>query len=120
MTRILVLVVLGAVPLVACGGGGGDDLPEGGEVASFSGFLFTQVPSAFVVEGHGFGPAGSTARLRLTATGGLKPFDSGTSASGTLDLLVLSGARAIGFTPPTVNQGFTETVELLRSDGAVL
>ena len=124
MTRGVLFVVLGAALLAACGGGGGGNggggEPPEPELTSFDGFLFAQIPSAFVVQGQGFGASGSAAQLRFTATGGATPFAGGASATALVDVDVLSSTLAIGFTPPAGTQAFTASVALLPGGGTII
>lgn len=122
MVRFACWVVCGSVLLAACGGGGGGGFvaPVGGEVTSFSGFLFARIPSAFVVEGEGFGAAGSVAQVRFTATDGDTPFETFTSPVAVVDVEVVSSTRAIGFSPVGGPSDFAATIELLRPGGVVL
>jgi len=111
---------LGVLILTACGSGG-DDLGNGGaggSVTAISGPLLGRVATVFVVHGTGFGPAGSTAQVRLTATGGETPFLG--SASATVSVDVLSTTTAMGIAPEAVPIAFSAALELLPAAGGVL
>lgn len=98
----LSFVVLAGV--AACGGGGFNPDAFPGVAPSVEVLTFTpdpldsEAPRTFVMEGRGFGPAGSTAEVAFEASAGT-PFAGGTTAREVVIARIVTAERIQGTTP---------------------
>lgn len=112
--RLAALVTV-MLAIGACGGGGSSG--SSGYVSSITTPIHALGAALFIVEGDGFLAAGTSARVRFTATAGT-PFAGDTSATATVDARVLSSTKAVGVAPHGSNA--TASVELLLVNGTII
>ena len=119
-TRFLVLAVCLLPWLAACGSSSSDDSgggppPPSIVVTAINAPLFSDLRTAFVVEGSGFGTAGDFVLVRFeTVLGQGTPFSNGTSAIAEVEAVVQSDNQVIGLSPPALSPGsFTCFVDVI-------
>ena len=109
--RSVFLAGLLALGLTACGSSSSSDSGSGPSlptvtVDAINAPLFTDLATAFVVEGSGFGTAGDVVLVRfLVVQGQGTPFSNGTSDTAVVEAVVQNDAQCIGLSPPALSPG---------------
>lgn len=109
--RSVFLAGLLALGLTACGSSSSSDSGSGPAlptitVDAVNAPLFTDLATAFVVEGSGFGAAGDLVLVRfLVVDGQGTPFSNGTSDTALVEAVVQNDAQCIGLSPPALSPG---------------
>ena len=115
LLAILLLPLLAACGSSSSSSGGGGPPPPTIIVDAINAPLFTDLSTAFVVEGSGFGTAGDFVLVRFeTVIGQGTPFSNGTSEFALVEAYVLNNNQCVGLSPPALSPGsFTCYVDVI-------